>query len=111
MLSGRVSSVAVADKIVELAKNISPKVTNLLQAPVSPAGQIMLQVRFAEVDRGALNQFGFNLLSLPGAKNVGTTSTQQFSPPQPANSTNGAGSALHSSRKAFPELVETEEHG
>jgi pilus assembly protein CpaC len=94
MLSGRVSSVAVADKIVELAKDVSPKVTSLLQAPVSPAGQIMLQVRFAEVDRVALNQFGINILSLPGAKNVGTTSTQQFSPPQLVNPTNGVGSAL-----------------
>ena len=91
MLSGHVSSVAVADKIVEMAKNISPKVTNLLQAPVSPAGQIMLQVRFAEVDRVALNQFGVNILSLPGAKNVGTTSTQQFSPPQLTTPTNGVG--------------------
>ena len=89
MLSGRVSSVAVADKIVEMAKNISPKVTNLLQAPVSPAGQIMLQVRFAEVNRVALNQFGVNILSLPGAKNVGTISTQQFSPPQLTNPSNG----------------------
>jgi pilus assembly protein CpaC len=94
MLSGRVSSVAVADKIVEMAKNISPKVTNLLQAPVSPAGQIMLQVRFAEVNRVALNQFGLNILSLPGAKNVGTISTQQFSPPQLANTSNGVGSTL-----------------
>jgi pilus assembly protein CpaC len=94
MLSGRVSSVAVADKIVEMAKNISPKVTNLLQAPVSPAGQIMLQVRFAEVNRVALNQFGVNILSLPGAKNSGTTSTQQFSPPQLVNTSNGVGSTL-----------------
>jgi pilus assembly protein CpaC len=94
MLSGRVSSVAVADKIIEMAKNISPKVTNLLQAPVSPAGQIMLQVRFAEVNRVALNQFGLNILSLPGAKNGGTISTQQFSPPQLVNSQNGVGSTL-----------------
>ena len=94
MLSGRVSSVAVADKIVELAKNVSPKVTSLLQAPVSPAGQIMLQVRFAEVNRVALNQFGINILSLPGAKNVGTISTQQFSPPQLANASNGVNSTL-----------------
>jgi pilus assembly protein CpaC len=94
MLSGRVSSVAIADKIVEIAKNISPKVTNLLQAPVSPAGQIMLQVRFAEVDRVALNTFGINILSLPGAKNVGTTSTQQFSPPQLVNQSNGVGSTI-----------------
>jgi pilus assembly protein CpaC len=94
MLSGRVSSVAVADKILELAKNVSPKVTSLLQAPVSPAGQIMLQVRFAEVNRVALNQLGLNILSLPGAKNIGTISTQQFSPPQLVNQSNGVSSTL-----------------
>jgi pilus assembly protein CpaC len=94
ILSGRVSSVAVSDKILEMAKNISPKVTSMLQGPVSPAGQIMLQVRFAEVNRVALSQFGLNILSLPGAKNGGTISTQQFSPPALVNAQNGVGSTL-----------------
>jgi hypothetical protein len=91
ILSGRVSSVAVSDKILELAKNVSPKVSSMLQGPVSPAGQIMLQVRFAEVNRVALSQFGLNILSLPGAKNGGTISTQQFSPPALVNAQNGVG--------------------
>ena len=94
ILSGRVSSVAVSDKILELAKNVSPKVSSMMQGPVSPAGQIMLQVRFAEVNRVALSQFGLNILSLPGAKTGGTTSTQQFSPPQLVNAQNGVGSTL-----------------
>jgi pilus assembly protein CpaC len=51
-------------------------------------------VRFAEVNRVALNQFGINILSLPGAKNVGTISTQQFSPPQLTNASNGVNSTL-----------------
>jgi len=51
-------------------------------------------VRFAEVDRTAVSQLGFNILSLPGAKNVGTVSTQQFAPPQLANPQNGINSAL-----------------
>ena len=45
----------------------------------------MLEVKFAEVNRGAGNQLGVNILSLPGAKNIGTISTQQFSPPQLAS--------------------------
>ncbi|MGA2991564.1 MAG: type II and III secretion system protein family protein [Candidatus Korobacteraceae bacterium] len=92
VLSGRVSSANVADKIIELAKSVNPKVTSFLQGPVAPEGQILLQVRFAEVDRTALSQFGFNLLSLPGAKNVGTISTQQYAPPQLANQQNGISS-------------------
>jgi pilus assembly protein CpaC len=63
-------------------KSSTTKVTSLMQVPTNPAGEILLQVRFAEVNRSAINQFGINLLSLPGAKNIGTVSTQQFSPPQ-----------------------------
>jgi pilus assembly protein CpaC len=93
-LSGRVSSSAVADKIVELAKQSNPKVTSILQAPVSPNGQILLQVRFAEVNRSAVSQLGINILSLPGAKNIGTISTQQFAPPQLVNQSSGTSSAI-----------------
>jgi pilus assembly protein CpaC len=89
MLSGKVSSAAVADKILEVVKNATPKVTSLIQVPVAPSGQILLQVRFAEVNRTAISQLGVNLLSLPGAKNVGVTSTQQFAPPQLVNQQNG----------------------
>jgi pilus assembly protein CpaC len=89
MLSGRVSSAAVADKILEVVKSAAPKVTSLMQVPVPQATQILLQVRFAEVNRTAINQLGFNLISLPGAKTIGVTSTQQFAPPQLVNQTNG----------------------
>lgn len=89
MLSGKVSSAAVADKILEVVKNATPKVTSLIQVPVAPSGQILLQVRFAGVNRTAISQLGVNLISLPGAKNVGVTSTQQFAPPQLVNQQNG----------------------
>jgi pilus assembly protein CpaC len=92
MLSGKISSSQVADKILEVVKNTTPKVTSLMQVPPTPAGQILLQVRFAEVNRSAINQLGFNFISLPGAKNVGTVSTQQFAPPQLTTS-NGVGPA------------------
>jgi pilus assembly protein CpaC len=91
MLSGRISSQKVADQILEIVKSATPKVTSLMQVPTTPQGQILLQVRFAEVNRTAISQFGINLLSLPGAKNIGTISTQQFSPPQ-LTTTNGLGS-------------------
>jgi pilus assembly protein CpaC len=94
MLSGKISSALVADKILEVVKNTTPKVTSLMQVPATPSGQILLQVRFAEVNRAAINQLGFNFISLPGAKNVGTTSTQQFSPPQLVNPQNGTSSAI-----------------
>ncbi len=81
ILSGAISSAAVADKILEVVKNSTPKVTSMMQVPVLPAGEILLEVKFAEVDRTAVSQLGINILGLPGMKNIGTISTQQFSPP------------------------------
>jgi pilus assembly protein CpaC len=85
MLSGKISSAPVADKILEIVKGTTPKVTSLMQVPSTPSGEILLQVRFVEVNRSAISQLGFNILSLPGAKNIGTISTQQFAPPQLTN--------------------------
>src|SRR5215831_13738387 len=85
ILTGKASSVAVADKVLEVVKGVTPKVTSMMQVPAAPDGEIMLQVRFAEVNRTALNEFGINFLSLPGAKNVGSISTQQFGAPQLVN--------------------------
>jgi len=82
MLSGKISSEAVADKILEVVKNATPKVTSLMEVPTAPYGEILLEVKFAEVDRAAITQFGVNILGLPGNKFVGTSSTQQYSPPQ-----------------------------
>ena len=83
-LSGHVSSAAVADKILELAQSMVPRkedVVSLLEVPAPPTGEVLLKVRFAEVDRSALRQLGVNIMSLPGAKNIGTTTTGQFFPP------------------------------
>src|SRR6516165_498467 len=79
VLSGRVGSQAVADKILEMAKAAAPKAVSMMEAPPpAAAGEVLLQVKFAEVDRSAVNQLGVNILSLPGAKNIFTISTQQF---------------------------------
>ena len=83
-LSGHVSSADVADKILELAQSMVPtkkNVVSLLEVPAPPTGEVLLKVRFAEVDRSALRQLGVNLMSLPGAKNIGTITTGQYSPP------------------------------
>src|SRR6202030_4461614 len=94
MLSGHISSPAVADKILEVVKNSTPKVTSLMQVPAAPPGEILLEVKFAEVNRTYVNQLGINILSLPGAKNVGVIGTQQFAPPQLVSGSGGATSAI-----------------
>src|SRR6202162_1110900 len=40
MLSGKVSSAEVADKILEVVKNVTPKVISLMQVPTVPTAQI-----------------------------------------------------------------------
>jgi pilus assembly protein CpaC len=81
VLSGQVGTPAIADKMLEMAKAVSPKAVSMLEVPPPSTGEILLQVKFAEVDRAAITQLGVNILSLPGAKNVGTISTQQFGQP------------------------------
>lgn len=79
MLSGRISSAAVADKILEVVKNSSPKVTSLMEVPVAPTtGEIMLEVKFAELDRSALSQLGVNFFSTGATRTIGTTTTGEF---------------------------------
>jgi len=79
VLLGPVGSKTVADKMLEMAKAASGKAVSLLSIPPSAApGEVLLQVKFAEVDRAAVSELGANLIGIPGGKNVGMISTQQF---------------------------------
>jgi len=95
MLSGHISSATVADKILEVVKNATPKVTSLMEVPVAPRVQILLQVKFADVNRLAVRQLGVNILSLPGSKNIGSISTQQFSPPSVSGTVGTTGTTFN----------------
>jgi pilus assembly protein CpaC len=81
MLSGKISSAAVADKILEVVKNSTPKVTSLMEVPPAPQAQISLQVRFAEVNRQVARTLGANFIRTFGSNMPMSVSTQQFSPP------------------------------
>ncbi len=79
MLSGKVSSKAVADQVYKIVSSATPKVVSLMEAPAPPsAGEILLEVKFAEVDRTALSQLGANLFSTGAASTLGSTTTGQF---------------------------------
>jgi pilus assembly protein CpaC len=80
MLSGRISSVEVADKILEVVKGSTPKVTSLMEIPPTPAAEISLQVRFAEVNRQAVQQLGVNILRNFGSNMPMSIGTGQFAP-------------------------------
>jgi pilus assembly protein CpaC len=82
VLSGTVKSAEDAKRLAGMAQTRAHTVVNLLQAPPPPEPrQILLQVKFAAVDRVALTQIGFNLFSTSD-KLIGAVSTQQFPPPR-----------------------------
>jgi pilus assembly protein CpaC len=79
VLSGTASSKPVADQIVKMAAPFSKEVVDSLRiAQPGRLKQILLKVRFAQVDRSKLSQFGINLFSTGGANTFGATGTGQF---------------------------------
>ncbi len=83
VLSGRVSNTNVMLRIGEIAAASLPKqqVVNLLQVPGgSESQQVMLQVRFAEVNRRVLSEAGLGLF-VSRARFLARSTTQQFPAP------------------------------
>jgi pilus assembly protein CpaC len=86
ILAGHVSSTSVMLKAGEIAQASAAKVKviNMLQLPGGPGSQqVMLQVRFAEVNRRAIQELGVNLFMGPNGENdyVARTTTSQFTAP------------------------------
>jgi pilus assembly protein CpaC len=83
ILSGSVSSNATMLRVGQIAEASSPgkKVVNMLQVPGGPGSQqVMLQVRFAEVNRRAVTELGVSLFA-NRPKWQGRSTTQQFAAP------------------------------
>jgi pilus assembly protein CpaC len=78
VLSGHVSTEDVSKRAAELASAYAKSVVNVLTFGPVGAQEVLLQVRFAEVDRSALTQLGVNFLSTGAANTIGTTGTGQF---------------------------------
>jgi pilus assembly protein CpaC len=69
VLDGMVRNAVDADRAVQIAETYAPgKVVNLLS--LASAQQVMLEVRFAEVNRSALQQLGLNWNIMGGADEV-----------------------------------------
>jgi len=78
VLSGHVSTEDVSKRAGELASAYSPKVVNVLTFGPVGAQEVLLQVKFAEVDRSALTQLGVNFISNGASNTLGTITTGQF---------------------------------
>jgi pilus assembly protein CpaC len=90
VLSGHVSTEDVSKRAGELASAYSPKVVNVLTFGPVGAQEILLQVKFAEVDRTALTQMGVNFISTGAGNTLGTVTTGQFGGFGPQTLTPGA---------------------
>jgi pilus assembly protein CpaC len=92
VLSGSVASMEDSKRLAGMAQTRAKTVINLLQTPpAAEPRQILLQVKFAAVNRVALSQIGFNLFSANN-KMIGGLGTEQFPSPRFSQlQTGGAG--------------------
>ncbi len=78
VLSGHVTTEDVAKRAGELASAYSKNVINVLTFGPVGAQEILLEVKFAEVDRTAMTQMGINFFSTGAANLIGTSTTGQY---------------------------------
>jgi len=79
MLTGKISSAQVADRIFEIVRASTPKVLSLMTFPPVAIKEVLLEVKFAEVDRTLATQLGANIVRQFGTNMPIATTTGQFS--------------------------------
>jgi pilus assembly protein CpaC len=91
-LVGKVSTKEVSDRAALLVGPLAKSVLNNLQiAPAKVEKQILLRVKFAELDRNSGMSLGANLISTGTGNTIGRTTTGQT--PAPSPTTVGGGQA------------------
>ena len=82
IVSGAVSGQEVIDSTVKMSGSFSKAVVNSMVLAEPPhEKQILLEVKFAEVDRSKIDQLGINIISTGLFNTPASISTQQFGPP------------------------------
>ncbi len=78
-LTGRISNKEVADRAMAIATSFSKNVSNNFQLAGAPIDrQVLLRVKFAELDRNKEVQYGVNILGTGATNTIGRITTQQF---------------------------------
>jgi len=98
VLSGHVTTEDVSKHAGALASAYSKNVVNVLTFGPVGAEEVLLEVKFAEVDRTALTQMGVNVFSTGAGNTIGTVTTGQFGgiaegPINNTTNSNGTGTA------------------
>jgi pilus assembly protein CpaC len=78
VLNGHVATKEDADRAGALASAFSKNVVNVLTSGPVGAQEVLLEVKFAEINRAAITQLGVNLFSTGAANTIGSVTTQQF---------------------------------
>jgi pilus assembly protein CpaC len=78
VLSGHVSDESVAKRAEAIATAYSKNVVNVLTFGPTGAQEVLLEVKFAEVDRTAATQLGINIFSTGAGNTIGAVTTGQF---------------------------------
>ncbi|PYX07299.1 MAG: type II and III secretion system protein [Acidobacteria bacterium] len=78
ILTGKVTDAKMVEDLTKMASVYSNQVVNSLSLAIAHDRQVLLEVKFAEVDRTKFLQFGVNLLSTGAGNTLGTTTTGQF---------------------------------
>ncbi len=101
-LNGRVSDKGVSDRVAALVSSLAKTVINNLQVAPNPVEkQILLRVKFAELDRNASKSLGANLISTGAGNTPGAISTGQFGPPSRTGLTGTIPGALNGTVSNF----------
>lgn len=101
-LTGHISGKDAAERAIALATPFGKTVVNNLQVPPAPVEkQVLLRVKFVELDRSKESQLAVNLISTGAGNTVGRTTTGQFPAPS-AGSINGTiGAAAQGTTSSF----------
>lgn len=91
VLSGHVTTEEVAKQAGLVAGGYSKNVINVLTYGPVGAQEVLLEVKFAEVDRTAVTQLGLNAFSTGTGHTLGTLTTGQFGGFQVSNGQNTTG--------------------
>jgi pilus assembly protein CpaC len=78
VLSGHVATKEDSDRVGAIASAFSKNVVNVLTFGPVGAQEVLLEVKFAEIDRNALSQLAVNVLSTGATNTIGTVTTGQF---------------------------------
>jgi pilus assembly protein CpaC len=93
ILTGNVSEAKISEDIAKMAAAYSSGVVNSLSVAPVHEQQVLLEVKFAEVDRTKIQQFGINIFGPSVGNTVASVTTGQFSPPL-LTTTGGSGSTV-----------------